>query len=219
MTLSNPGGHEDLHFTVHEINRGAVLEGAPAAAVRLAQRRAGRPPATPGRPGTPRRASPRRSTGDPSLVLMDVLPWDSTAIQDTLAPTASRSTSGARPRSLRSTSPATTPSTSATTSRRSFYDAYQANIDKFSAFVAGGGFLWFGSAAFGFQDGNLDGVALPGGLTIHGPQFEDENTIDAPGHPLVAGVPDPLSGSSASHVTFADLPDGATVDRRRVVER
>ena len=32
MTLSNPGGHEDLHFTVHEINRGAVLEGAPAAA-------------------------------------------------------------------------------------------------------------------------------------------------------------------------------------------
>jgi subtilisin family serine protease len=213
VTLANPGGHEDLHFTVHEINRGAILEGAPApAAVRPARAAPRATTTSHTRPAdyTPTRVAPK-VTGDPSLVLMDVLPWDSTAIQDTLAANgvpydvggsaeiASLDFAGYHAIYVGNDQPQT------------FYDAYQANIDKFSAFVSGGGFLWFGSAAFGFQDGNLDGVTLPGGLTIHGPQLEDQNSIEAPGHPLVAGVPDPMNGSSASHVTFADLPAGATV--------
>jgi subtilisin family serine protease len=210
VTLANPGGHEDLHFTVREVNQGAIIEGAPAAV-----RPSGAAPlATTNshvRPTgyTPTRVAPRVS-GDPSLVLMDVLPWDSSAIQDTLTANgvlfdvggseeiASLDFSGYHAIYVGNDQPQT------------FYDAYEANVDKFAAFVSGGGFLWFGSAAFGFQDGNLDGVALPGGLTIHGPQYEDQNTVVAPAHPLMTGVPDPFSGSSASHVTFADLPDGAT---------
>ena len=86
-----------------------------------------------------------------------------------------------------------------------------ANEDKLTAFVNAGGFLWFGAAAFGFQDGDLDGAVLPGGLTVHGPDYQDQNTVEAPTHPLMAGMPDPFNGTSASHVTFGDLPAGSTV--------
>jgi hypothetical protein len=209
VTLSNPGGHENLDFTVHELDRGSDIEGA-AAATRSTVAAAAHAVNSHTRPAgyAPTRVAPRIS-GEPSLVLMDVLPWDSTAIQDTLsangvsfdvagsADMADLDLSGYHAIYVGNDQPQT------------FYDAYVANAEKFASYVTGGGFLWFGSAAFGFQDGNPDGVALPGGLTIHGPEFEDDNAIDAPDDPLVAGVPNPFSGSFASHVTFSDLPDGA----------
>jgi hypothetical protein len=209
LTLSNPGGHENLAFTVNE--RSSSLANAPTTAPSRIE--------TSGRTSTDSRTRPSgfvptavkpSISGDPSLVLMDVLPWDSDAIQQTLA------ANGVPFDVAGSAEFVSLDFTSyhaiyiGNDQPQSFYDAYLANFDKFAAYVNQGGFLWFGSAAFGFQDGNLDGVALPGGLIVHGPVYEEQNGVDAPDHPLMAGVPDPFSGSSASHVTFADLPAGAT---------
>ena len=143
---------------------------------------------------------------------MDVLPWDSDAIQQVLDANGipyDRRRLG-RP-------PVTRPvrlsarSTSATTSRSPSMTSLFANEDKLTALRQRRRFLWFGAAAFGFQDGDLDGAVLPGGLTVHGPDYQDQNTVEAPTHPLMAGMPDPFNGTSASHVTFSDLPAGATV--------
>src|SRR4029077_4990310 len=139
-------------------------------------------------------------SGQPSLILEDVLPWDSDAVQQVLdangiafdqagsGDIASLDFSGYHSIYIGSDQ------------SQSFYDAVFANEAKFTAFVNGGGFLWFGAAAFGFQDGNLAGAVLPGGLTVHGPEYEDQNTVEAPDHPLMAGMANPFAGSSAAHV-------------------
>ena len=209
VTLSNPGGHEDLDFSVHEKNAPSI-EGASAAGVRAGTAALSTNSRTRPAGFSPTRVHPSIS-GEPSLVLMDVLPWDSDAIQQVLsangvafdvagsAEMGSLDFSAYHAIYIGNDQPQT------------FYNAYLANFDKFQAYVEAGGFLWFGAAAFGFQDGNLDGVAIPGGLTIHGPVYEDQNGVDTPDHPLAAGLPDPFNGTSASHVTFADLPSGAIV--------
>jgi subtilisin family serine protease len=210
LTLSNPGGHEDLTFDVKERSGDTTgVAARPAAPIKPSGRSSTSSHARPAR-FAPSLVKPS-ITGQPSLVLMDVLPWDSDAIQQTLT---------ANGVAFDVAGSADIGSLDFTTYHaiyvgndqpQAFYDAYLANADKFASYVTAGGFLWFGSAAFGFQDGNPDGVALPGGLVIHGPTYEDDNGVDAPGNPLAAGLPDPFSGTSASHVTFSDLPSGAIV--------
>ena len=206
LTLSNPGGHADLTFTIGERPRGSTLAGAGGAATTAAGVRSSVAPAG----HVARRVTPSIS-GEPSLVLMDVLPWDSDAIQQVL---------DANGVAFDEAGSADLPTIDLTTYHaiyigsdqpQSFYDVLFANEGRLTDYVNGGGFLWFGAAAFGFQDGDLDGAVLPGGLTVHGPEYEDQNAVVAPDHPLMAGLPNPFEGSSASHVTFSDLPAGATV--------
>lgn len=205
LTLSNPGGHEDLEFEVVERLGGPAAAGAGAAGVAGNASSMARPA---GHTGIRVRPS---IAGDPSLVLMDFLPWDSDAIQQVLDANGVPYDVGGSAEIESLDFSAYHAIYIGNDQPQSFYDAYLANFDKFEAYVEQGGFLWFGAAAFGFQDGNLDGVALPGGLVVGGPIFEFENALSAPDHPLVAGVPDPFTGDAASHVTFSNVPAGATI--------
>jgi hypothetical protein len=88
-----------------------------------------------------------------------------------------------------------------------FYDAYAGYVTKFETYVAGGGFLMFCAADMGWNGGSLN-APLPGGMT-YAFLGEDYNAVDDPGHPSMAGVPNPYSGSWASHGVFSNLPPGA----------
>ena len=92
-----------------------------------------------------------------------------------------------------------------------FYDAYTASADWFSDFVAGGGYLWFEAAAWGWNGGDATGVPLPGGVVVGDPLFEEYNSVLQPDHPTMAGVPDPFYGSAASHTWFDNLPEGSGI--------
>jgi hypothetical protein len=207
LTLGNPEGHTDLTFEVLERSRVVPVAGT-------------RPAARPGSAGvlsskapaghTARKVSPAIS-GQPTLILEDTLPWDSDAIQQVLAANGvAYDVAGSAdiPKIDLASYHAIYVGSDQS---QAFYDAFFADEARFAAFVSGGGVLWFGAAAFGFENGNLDGAVLPGGLTIHGPTLEDQNAVEAPDHPLMAGMPNPFSGTAASHVTFSDLPGGATL--------
>ncbi len=75
-------------------------------------------------------------------------------------------------------------------------------------YVESGGVLEFHAAAWGFLGGDASLVTLPGGMRIH-LAFAGENDVLDPGHPLVAGVPDPFTGTLASHAYFSSIPAGA----------
>ena len=211
LTLSNNGGHADLEFAVAE----RLVAPAPSAGTgtKGTIKVTGKTPASSTDRPAGFVASPVHPsiTGEPSLVLLDTLPWDSDAIQATL-------TANGIAFDVAGSADMATLDFSVyhaiyvgNDQPQAFYDAYVANFDKFTGYVEAGGFLWFGAAAFGSQGSDLDGVAIPGGLTIHGPAYEDSNGVDAPDHPLAAGLPDPFTGTRASHVTFSDLPAGATI--------
>ena len=98
---------------------------------------------------------------------------------------------------------------------QAFYDNYAANAPTFEAYVTAGGYLWFSTASNGFNGGDFEGGVLPGGATVHD-AFDDANAITDLAHPIVAGLPNPFTGTSASHQTFADLPAGTDVIATRV---
>jgi subtilisin family serine protease len=205
ISLTNKEGHENLTFTIGErpvataTNAGHVSV-APAG-VNSHNKPAGHVAV---------RVTPSID-GQPTLVLMDTLPWDSDALLQVLdANGIAHDEAGSAEMDTINLTPYKVVFI-ANDQSQVFYDAYLANFDRFDTYVQGGGILWFETAAFGFQDGSLDGVQVPGGLTIHGPQYEDQNAVVAPDHPLMVGVPNPFNGTSASHTMFSDLPAGATV--------
>lgn len=206
LLVGNPGGHEDLEFEIRERGGPVFVAGHEAPVIPATTTTTRTAPAG----HVAQRVVPSVS-GAPSLILMDVLPWGSDAIQQVLgangipfdaagsAEMGMLDLVGYQAIYVGNDQP------------QAFYDAFAANFDRFDDYAAGGGYLWFGGAAFGFENGNLDGFVLPGGLTISGPAYEEQNTVEAPDHPLMAGMPNPFSGTSASHVVFTNLPDGATV--------
>jgi subtilisin family serine protease len=205
LTLANPGGHTDLEFQVGE-RPIATATNAGHVSVVAAGVDSHHKPAS----HVASRVKPS-IVGQPTLVLMDTLPWDSDALLQVLdANGIAHDDAGSADMDTIDLNPYKVVFI-ANDQSQVFYNAYLDNFGRFDAYVQGGGILWFEAAAFGFQDGNLDGVQIPGGLTIHGPQYEDDNTVVAPDHPIMAGVPNPFSGTSASHTVFSDLPAGATV--------
>jgi len=149
--------------------------------------------------------------GEPTLVFQDALPWGSTALAQVLTAnnipfdTANSSQMGTIDLSqykvvfLSSDQPP------------GFYSSYGANLARFEDYVTAGGFLWVGAAAWGFNGGDFNGGVLPGGATVQGPVFEDANDVVDPAHPTMQLVPDPFTGTSASHAAFQNLPAGANV--------
>ena len=57
--------------------------------------------------------------------------------------------------------------------------------------------------------GETPTAPLPGGV-IPGDQYDSTNNIIDPAHPLVAGVPNPFTGSFASHAYFTNLVPGTS---------
>jgi len=155
--------------------------------------------------------------GEPTLVFQDALPWGSTALTQVLTAnnipfdTANSSQMGTIDLSqykvvfLSSDQPP------------GFYSAYSANLARFEDYVQTGGFLWVGAAAWGFNGGDFNGGVLPGGATVQGPVFEDANNVVDPAHPTMQLVPNPFTGTFASHAAFQNLPAGANVIASGVV--
>lgn len=92
---------------------------------------------------------------------------------------------------------------------QAFYDAFQANLTKFEAYVNGGGILYVNSCTHGTS------LNLPGGATST-TQYSDDGYHAAPGHPFLVGVPDPFYGDWASHNIITSLPAGAEVITRNI---
>ncbi|HET6372607.1 MAG TPA: choice-of-anchor D domain-containing protein [Candidatus Polarisedimenticolia bacterium] len=91
----------------------------------------------------------------------------------------------------------------------SYYLTLAARADQINAYVASGGVLEFHAAGWGPANGNASVVILPGGMRIN--QFSSNtNTVLAPAHPLMSGVPNPILGSPASLSSFTSVPANAT---------
>lgn len=93
----------------------------------------------------------------------------------------------------------------------SFYNAYNASFDLFEDYVANGGKLWVGAAAWGWNGGDFTGGRLPGGATVIGLDVEYENTIVDPSHPIMQSVPNPVNGNAVSLTSFSNLPAGTNI--------
>jgi subtilisin family serine protease len=206
ITLGNADGHEPLTFAIDEVKVG---NGGGSLAIRPDGVSSRSMPAG----HTIHRVAPRDTSEQPAdvLVVIDALPWDSDALFRVL------SDDGIVFEAINSDSIADLDLGQfslvifANDQPQSFYDNYAANFDHYASYVENGGFLWVGAAAQGANGGSLDNAVLPGGATVHDPAYDDANRIADAAHPIVAGMPDPFTGNSASHATFADLPAGTEV--------
>src|SRR5215472_6085829 len=89
-----------------------------------------------------------------------------------------------------------------------FLAPYTAAIPALEAYIAGGGVVWVQGAIQSSED--EDSYPLPFG----GESSFDLSTSDPivdPSNPMVAGVPDPITGNFASQASDEDLPDDADV--------
>jgi len=85
-----------------------------------------------------------------------------------------------------------------------FYSRLASKMAVLEAYVSAGGIIELHACSFG------DVVALPGGGSSHF-RTSSQNTVVAPDHPIVEGVPGIVHGSSASHNYLSGLPAGAEV--------
>ncbi len=89
-----------------------------------------------------------------------------------------------------------------------YYQEISGFVDAFDGFVQSGGVMLYLAATHGAD------VTLPGGTIAEWGWHELRNLVEAPGHPLVSGLPDELEGDSANHMIFFELPNDATVITR-----
>jgi len=89
----------------------------------------------------------------------------------------------------------------------SYYSGLAGRADQINAYVSAGGILEFHAAGWGWSGGNVSLVTLPGGMHIL-PSPALTNRVLAPGHPLMAGVPETFSGFPSS-AYFSAIPANA----------
>jgi Kelch motif len=87
-----------------------------------------------------------------------------------------------------------------------FISDYSAAIPALEAYINAGGVVWITEAIQ-----SCDGVPMPFGGTGTGCEFGDSDPIADPASPMMTGMPDPIPGTSASHLSFTGLPGGAHV--------
>jgi len=150
--------------------------------------------------------SSSRDVGDGCefLVFMDNLPWGSSAIQTIL-------TNNGESFVVKNSSTMATEDFSlydviiiASDQVPGFHTNFVANFPKFVTFVQNGGRLQVHAATCGWNSPCGYSVQLPGGVYTT-EQYDSYNTIVNAGHPIVAGVSNPFSGSYASHGYFSNL--------------
>jgi hypothetical protein len=151
-----------------------------------------------------------RASGCNFLVFMDNLPWGSSSIQDYL--TANGETFSV----LNSSAMASTDFSAydviivASDQVPGFYANFSANFVKFETFVTNGGSLEVHSATCGWNSPCGYSVVLPGGVYTT-EQYDATNNIVNPANPIVAGIPNPFSGTWASHGYFSNLVAGTDI--------
>ncbi|MBI3447292.1 MAG: choice-of-anchor D domain-containing protein [Acidobacteria bacterium] len=143
------------------------------------------------------------------LVVQDALPWGSHANETILAANGilfdEIDSSALAATNLKKYRMVLVPSDQPT----SFYTTIAAASSQLDAFVRGGGLLEFHAAGWGWSDGDPSQVILPGGMRIV-QEFASVNQVLDPAHPLMVGVPNPFTGSYASHAVFTSIPAAAT---------
>jgi DNA-binding beta-propeller fold protein YncE len=203
LTISNGHG-VTLTYEIAERNQLSVLR-VPIALPEGATSR------TPPADYTARAAKQRPDSSGNVLVFQDILPWGSNAIAAILTDlqipyvimgSGSMATTDLRAYDL---------IIIASDQPEAFYQAYNANVARFTAYVQQGGVLEFHAAAWGYGSGNPNGMPLPGGGVLVGAFYYDSNYVVMPEHPIVAGVSNPFSGNSASHGYFTDLLPGTSI--------
>lgn len=208
LTLANLGGLVDLEFEVKE--KAATAD---PLALPPVERPAGTPDGSSTEPSTATSSTvqPRLLEDSTALVLLDALPWESEALLIVVdANGVIFDIAGSAEMADIDLSPYDVVFIS-NDQPQQFYEAYAANAARFEDYVAGGGFLWFGAAAWGANGGDATGLPLPGGVSLSDFVGEFENFVTQPGHPVVDGVPEVFFGSEASHTTFVGAPDGSTI--------
>jgi hypothetical protein len=90
---------------------------------------------------------------------------------------------------------------------QAFYTIWNANISRFEAYVNAGGKLWQSTCTYSATP--IEPL-VPGGV-VSTSDADYYNVIVEPAHPWVAGVPNPMNGSFASHDSFANLYPGSIV--------
>ncbi len=209
LTLGNFGGLVDLEFEVLERNRPLAALAVPGATARQQRVPVRNSDVAPAR--TAPRVREIRQEGAVALIFQDRLPWGSDALQQVLT------NNGIAFDLVGSSDMARIDMTSyevvfvSNDQPQRFYDAYTASAARFEEYVDGGGFLWFGAAAWGWNEGDADGLPLPGGVNVSGPNLEDRNVVVQADHPVMTGVPETFAGSYASHATFMNTPEGSTI--------
>jgi hypothetical protein len=147
------------------------------------------------------------SAAVPVLVIMDSYPWGSAAIQYILdaygIPYDQVNSSDIPAIDLSPYAVVIIPSVQGS----GYYNTYNSNLTKFEAYVAAGGVLELHGAT---QVDETPYPAPPGGV-VNNYAEESYNYVEEPTHPLVVGVPNPMSGGWASHNYFTNTYTGTTV--------
>ncbi len=92
----------------------------------------------------------------------------------------------------------------------STYATLRQQATRLDDFVRRGGTLEVHAAGWRFAAGDTAQWLLPGGMGVF-QHLANANHVQLPSHPLVAGVPSPFQGTSASHASFTNVPPGASV--------
>ena len=91
-----------------------------------------------------------------------------------------------------------------------FLADYAAAIPALEAYISGGGVVWVQGAIQGEGESEEESYPLPFGGQSNFDLSLSDPIVD-PSSPMVQGVPSPITGNFASHVSDEDLPDDAHV--------
>jgi hypothetical protein len=142
------------------------------------------------------------------LIFMDNLPWGFSSIQTILDSLGATSSRASRSEMATIDMDQFDVIIMASEQPMEFYQEYQAQSGRFIDYLEAGGILEFHCATL--EMNFWPNLRLPGGVT-HEPEESHFNYVVNENHPIVAGLPDTLHGSFASHEHFLDLPVGIDV--------
>ena len=87
-----------------------------------------------------------------------------------------------------------------------FLADYTAAIPALEAYVGAGGVVWVTAAIQ-----SCDSIPMPFGGQGTGCDFGDSDPVVDPASPMMIGMPNPIPGNSANHLSFTDLPPPAHI--------
>jgi hypothetical protein len=90
------------------------------------------------------------------------------------------------------------------TDSSAFLTDYTAAIPALEAYASSGGVVWVQAAIQ-----SCDAIPMPFGGQGNGCDFSGSDNIVDPASPMVLGIPDPMTGNFASHLSYTGLPGPA----------